>query len=102
MDSGQEIRAIHDEVENPSTPAKKVEKTFSAKWLSRAYNLCRFWNWFAVGVFITQAVIILSPKIVDVMIPGASVIYTSAGVLSGALVGGEKIVEKLKGKSDGN
>ncbi len=97
MDTGQELLSIQAEVQNVATPAKAEGKTFASKWLSRAYRLCTFWNYFAVSVAISQVCLLIFLRPAVVTIPGATAIYTSAGVITGALVGGEKIVEKLKG-----
>lgn len=92
----QELELMTAEVDDPTVSAVKQKKTFAARWLNRAYNLCKLWLLFAFVTFVAQIVLLFMYPDKALVIPGQSLIYGGAAAIGAALVGGEKIAGNLK------
>jgi len=99
MDKLQQLKVIQKEVKDPTKPEVTTErKSWVRKWLDRAYYIVMMWTVFAMFIVVAQIVLLYLNK--SSTIPGASAIYTSAGVISATWVGGDQIVDRIQRKSE--
>ncbi len=91
-----ELDAITAEVQDSGSPAKNPKQTFMFKWLNRAYKLVMLFDLFAFLVFVVQAVLFIVFPEKELIIPGQIAIYTGAGLVTAAFVGGEEIAGKFQ------
>jgi len=91
----RELSLINEEVQDHTTTATVAKKTFAAKWLNRAYRLCIFWNVLTGLTILGQILLFIITEDSAMIIPGQGYIYGGAGLVNGALVGGDAIVDKL-------
>jgi len=89
---------IQKEIDNPNTPAKKVKQTLAYKMIKIAYNLAKFWSGLAALGLVSQIVLKILEKplnLTNTEIPGLGILFGVAGAIVGAVAGGEKITEGL-------
>jgi len=99
MDKLQQLKVIQEEVKDPTKPEVTTEKkSWARKWLDRAYYIVILWTIFAMFIVIVQVIFLYLNK--SSAIPGASAIYTSAGVIATTWVGGDQIVDRIQRKSE--
>jgi len=99
MNKLEQIQAVQDEVKDPSKPKVINEnKSWVRKWLDRAYVIVKLWTGFAVLTMIAQVVLFYFNK--QSIIPGSGAIYTSAGIIAAAWVGGDQIVDRIQSKKE--
>ena len=99
MDKLQQLKIIQEEVKDPTKPEVTNErKSWIRKWLDRAYYIVILWTVFAGLIMLAQIILLYLNK--SSTIPGASAIYTSAGVIAATWVGGDQIVDRIQRKSE--
>ena len=96
-----ELDVIKKEIDDPTTQAKKPKETFAYKWLTRAYRLAMIWSIIVMFAIVMQVIVVAYIN-KDFVIPGLPTLFGVAGVIVGALVGGEKAVDFIKSRNGGN
>jgi hypothetical protein len=92
----EDVQQVEEEAKRGGTDYKH---TLTYRWMVRVARIVWFWSIFALLLAVAQVVLFAFTENGQA-IPGSGAVYAGAATIAAAFVGGEKIVKKMKGKTN--